>query len=132
MDLPSFHNQQATSSTSSSSSHPSLTLQVQQQFSIDHSTSFPESRALRSSARVKAAKQKELEKDNGKERDAAEQASSSASSLPVDSISSRAIRSSPASKHRRTRDTDVKGKGKAKDSSDESSARSSKRYAQSL
>jgi E3 ubiquitin-protein ligase TRIP12 len=131
MDLSSIHTQQATSS-SSSPSHSFPTQQLQQESSIDSPNSFPDSGALRSSARVKAAKLKEQEKDKGKDRNSAEQASSSSSSLRLDSISTRATLPSSASKFKRFRDTDVKGKAKAKESSDESSGRAIKRYVESI
>lgn len=131
MDLSSIHTQQATSS-SSSPSHTLPTQQFQQESSIDSPNSLPDSRALRSSARVKAAKLKEQEKDKGKNRNSAEQAPSSSSSLPLDSISTRATLPSSATKFKRSCDTDVKGKTKAKESSDESLSKAIKRYVESI
>src|ERR1700720_160328 len=101
MDLQPIRNQEATSS-SSASSNLLPTHQLNQESSVEASTPFAESRALRSSARVKAAKQKEQEKDKGKYLDFTLQASSAL--LPFDSVSTRATRPSPASRPKRVRD----------------------------
>lgn len=123
MDLQPIHNQEATSSSSSQIQHLVIT-------EPSASSSTADSKALRSSARVKAAKQKE--QDKGKDRDSAEQATSSSAAQPLldSSISTRATRSSQqATRAKRARDTDVKGKGKAKDFADETTVRASKRQA---
>lgn len=117
MDLQPIHNQEATSSSASSHQH-----------STAASTPFSGSKVLRSSARVKAAKQKDNEK--GKDRELAEQASSSFATLPLEPIPTRATRSSQPFKSKQTRETDVKGKGKAKEPADEPSGQASKRYRQ--
>ncbi|TFK51850.1 hypothetical protein OE88DRAFT_1679337 [Heliocybe sulcata] len=107
MDLQPTQHQEAISSASSSS-QPQLS-----------SSPSEAPRGVRSSARVKAAKQKE--KENGKERDSTEQSSSTAAT----SEATRATRAgNSSSKLKRERST---GKGKAKESADEAS-RASKRY----
>jgi len=112
MDLQPIHQPEATTTASTSE----RTLE-------QHTSSISaETRALRSSARVKAAKQKE----KGKEHESPGQPSSS--TAQPDIVASRTPRSSTTlTKSKRTRDN-IAGKGKAKEVSDESPPRASKRY----
>lgn len=113
MDLQPTQHPEAISSASPSSS------QSTQPQPASSSSEIP--RGVRSSARVKAAKQKEKEK--GKERDSTEQSSSSAATSDV-SRPTRASNSASVLKRARERST---GKGKAKESADEASARANKK-----
>lgn len=114
MDLQPIRNQEATSSSSSSL----------QQNSAAVSTSLTGSKVLRSSARVKASKQKDKERD--KDRELAEQASSSFAAFPLDPIPTRATRSSQIHKPQ-AREVDVKGKGKTRELPGESAGQASRR-----
>jgi hypothetical protein len=122
MDLQPSH-QQAATSIPSAPSIPSFP-QVQQhnQSFSSASSSSTESRALRSSARVKAAKQREIEKCKGKERE-----SDQPSAIPSESISHTTRAIAISSKSKRSRDQ-VSGKGKGKEVFDDQTSRPSKRY----
>lgn len=124
MDLQPIHHQEATTSSSASSS---TRIQLPD-LDSSSSTTAADSRALRTSARVKAAKQKSKAKGKGKECDSIipEQSSSSAAALSADT--SRAIRI-PRSKRFREA---VVGATKTKESTDETFTRSSKRYLPSI
>lgn len=119
MDLQPIHNQEATTSASAPTSD------------LDFSTTAADYRALRTSARVKAAKQKSQAKGKGKERDSTnpEQSSSSTVTLSPDPVASRAIRATPRSK--RSREA-VVGKAKTNESPDETANRSNKRARRSI
>lgn len=117
MDLPPIQYQEATSSSRPSAAHPN-------QDPTRVSTS--ETKTIRSSARVKAAKQKAKQSVQDKDRDSSnpEQAQGPSTAFQLESISTRTSRSSPA-KVNRSRELGA-GKGKAKEVPAESS-RSNKR-----
>jgi E3 ubiquitin-protein ligase TRIP12 len=119
MDLPPIQHQEATSSSLASTAQPN-------QDSTRVSTS--ETKTIRSSARVKAAKQKAKQsvQDNDRDSSNPEQAQGTSTVPQLESISTRTSRSSPV-KANRSRELSA-GKGKAKEVPAESS-RSNKRYA---
>lgn len=114
MDLRAIHSQEATSSSSASTTQAN-------QDGIQDTT--PELKSIRSSARVKAAKQKAQQSTEGRDRDSANPDQETPSPVaPAESISTRSVRTSPV-KTTRSRE----GKGKAKEVPQDS-PRNSKRY----
>jgi E3 ubiquitin-protein ligase TRIP12 len=124
MDLQPNHQQEATSIPSAPSIPSFPQVQQHNQSFSSASSSSTESRALRSSARVKAAKQREIEKCKGKER---ELESDQLSAIPSESISHTIRAITISSKSKRSRDQ-VSGKGKGKEVTDDQPSRPSKRY----
>ncbi|KAG6890023.1 hypothetical protein C0992_003368 [Termitomyces sp. T32_za158] len=121
MDLQPLHHQEATSSASAST--------ARRQFDQPSALST-DSKTLRSSARVKAAKSKSKQKSNDKDRDSTVQhsqlPSSSAVSLP-DTVVPRTTRATTL-KSKRSRETiSAKGKGKANDLPEETALRTTRR-----
>ncbi|KIL69369.1 hypothetical protein M378DRAFT_184532 [Amanita muscaria Koide BX008] len=116
------HSQEATSSSSASGSHP--------QIDSITTTLSTESRSLRSSARVKAAKESNKSRGKGKERDLSlleQQPSAASSAAPTEPSSSRVTRSTSNSvKVTRSKDTTA-GKSKSKAVSEEAPLRPNKR-----
>ncbi|KAH9479473.1 E3 ubiquitin-protein ligase UPL3 [Psilocybe cubensis] len=120
MDLRPIQHQEATSSSSASTTHPSHN---QDSFSNTNSESKP----VRSSARVKAAKNKAQISAQTKEfTSISEQGPRASSSIPSETISTRNTRASPAKPNRSRESNSSKGKGK--EVSQESSSRSTKRH----
>ena len=126
MDLQPIHHQEATSSVNSSTRS-----QFPQQDSSSSAVSSTETQNLRSSARVKAAKQKSQAKDKGKERNPTITHQQPSSHSVVESSEIVVPRTTRAttnfSKPKRSRDKLV-GKTKAKAVSDKSLPRTSKRF----
>lgn len=123
MDLQPTHQQEATSSSSSSI--------AQQQQSLDQtssSTTTVDSKVLRTSARVKAAKQKSKTRGKGKEQQSTHPDQETPSSaVPTDNVTHRITRvTTNPTKSKRSRET-TSGKGKAKEVSEENLPRASKR-----
>ncbi|PPQ78382.1 hypothetical protein CVT25_011605 [Psilocybe cyanescens] len=120
MDLRPIQHQEATSSSSAFTTHPS-----HNQDSFFDTTS--ESKPIRSSARVKAAKHKAQISAQVKELTSnPEQDPGASSSLPSESISTRNSRSSPVKSSRPRESNSTKGKGK--EVSQEPSLRGAKRH----
>ncbi|KAG6869212.1 hypothetical protein C0993_009075 [Termitomyces sp. T159_Od127] len=122
MDLQPLHHQEATSSASAST--------ARQQFDQPSALST-DSKTLRSSARVKAAKLKSKQKSNDKDRDSAVQqsqlpSSSSAVSL-TDTVVSRTTRATTTKSKRSRESIPAKGKGKANDLPEETVPRITRR-----
>lgn len=120
MDLQPNHHQEATSSASAS-------IVVRQQIPNQDSTSSvasTDAKTLRTSARVKAAKQKSKAKDQGKERETnnSEQLSSASAAQDTARITRATIKS------KRSRES-VVGKGKSNEVVEDAPSRASKRYA---
>ncbi|KAG6902593.1 hypothetical protein C0995_014600 [Termitomyces sp. Mi166 len=119
MDLQPNHHQEVTSSASASTARRQL----------DQPSALPtDSKTLRSSARVKAAKLKSKQKSNDKDRDSTVQQlpSSSAASL-TDTVVSRTTRATTL-KSKRSRETiSAKGKAKANDLPEEATPRTTRR-----
>ncbi|KAG5340284.1 hypothetical protein C0989_002300 [Termitomyces sp. Mn162] len=121
MDLQPLHHQEATSSASTSTARR----QLDQPSAIS-----TDSKTLRSSARVKAAKLKSKQKSNEKDRDSTTQQSqlpsSSAASL-TDTVVLRSTRATTL-KSKRSRETiSGKGKGKVNDLPEETAPRTTRR-----
>ena len=118
MDLPPIQHQEATSSSRASTAQPNRN---------PTTASTSEAKPIRSSARVKAAKQKAQQSVQDKDRDSSnpEQAQGTSSASQLESISTRTSRSSPA-KANRFRELSA-GKGKAKENPADP-PRSNKRY----
>ena len=123
MDLRQIQHTEATSSASASTApHPSQD---------SHSATTSESKPIRSSARVKAARQKAQTSDQVKDRDSSNPVQAGeTSATPLESISTRNLRTS-SSKVNRSREN-ITGKGKGRELPVESSTRSPKRYAARL
>jgi E3 ubiquitin-protein ligase TRIP12 len=120
MDLRPIQHPEATSSSSTSNAHPGHD---------SHSVTASETKPIRSSARVKAAKQKAQTSDQSKDRDSSnpDQPGTTALTTPLESISTRNARVSPT-KVNRFRESNT-GKGKARELPQESFTRHSKRCA---
>ncbi|KAG6909327.1 hypothetical protein DXG01_000927 [Tephrocybe rancida] len=122
MDLQPIHHQQATSSASAS------TARIQP----DHESPVlsTDSKTLRSSARVKAAKNKSKQKANDQDRDSTAHQSQlpSASAAPLtDTVVPRTTRASTLKSKRSCESLSVKGKAKANDSPEETLPRTTRR-----
>ncbi|KAG6812730.1 hypothetical protein H0H92_000947 [Tricholoma furcatifolium] len=118
MDLQPIHHQQAASSASASTSR-------QQD---QDSTSLPtDSKTLRSSARVKAAKQKPKHKSIDKDTAAPTQHPSSSSAPLTDTLVPRTSRSTTLKLKRSREALNTKGKAKATDSLEETTSRTTRR-----
>ncbi|KDR80639.1 hypothetical protein GALMADRAFT_240990 [Galerina marginata CBS 339.88] len=115
MDLRPIHHSEATSSSSASTTHPSLP--------DTYSATTSETKPIRSSARVKAAKHKAQVKDPESPNQTQEPGTSS--THPSESISTRNTRASSV-KGVRSREGNS-GKGKAKEVPQEPASRSNKR-----
>ncbi|RDB23948.1 Ubiquitin fusion degradation protein 4 [Hypsizygus marmoreus] len=124
MDLQPIQHQEATSSASASTT----TRQQLPDQDSSSSAASEESKALRSSARVKAAKQKSKAKTKGKAKEldstTSEQLSSSSAALPADTVVPRTTRATLKAKRSRE---PITGKGKSTEVSDEPILRTSKR-----
>ncbi|KXN92383.1 Ubiquitin fusion degradation protein 4 [Leucoagaricus sp. SymC.cos] len=124
MDIRPNHHPEAESSSSASTSHPLVTTHQESAAS----TASVEQKSLRTSARVKAAKQKSQTKGKGKDLDTAspeELATPAASTSETSNL--RSTRSATSTiRTKRTRDTSS-AKGKGKEVVDEALSRSNKR-----
>lgn len=121
MDLQPSHHQEATSSASVST--------ARQQFDQPSALST-DSKTLRSSARVKAAKLKSKQKCNDKDRDSTVQHSqlSSSSAVPLtDTVVPRTTRATTLKSKRSRENIAAKGKGKTNDSPEETALRTTRR-----
>ncbi|KAF8637626.1 hypothetical protein AX17_002695 [Amanita inopinata Kibby_2008] len=128
MDLQPNHHQEATSSSSAS-------VLSHSQLDSTAATSSTESRHLRSSARVKAAKQNNKLKGKGKERDlsTSEQSSEPSAAPSTAETSSTRITRSSSNSVRATRSKDSAfGKSKVKEVSEETASRPNKRARRDL